>query len=144
MSDNSVTEQTSNVRFASAENGGRSVWAGAAFVVEALLLLAFLAGSIAVMMSIFAYAEERGLENHRITEAIILAENTAEEFNASPQTPPQINQTDELVAICTVTTAQTDVGTLYDATIVITDRETDEEVYTMKSVRYVSEGGQSG
>lgn len=134
----------SSVRFASAENGGRSVWAGAAFVVEALVLLAFLAGSIAILLSIFAYAEEQGQENHRITQAIVLASNTAEEFNATPEFPPQINQTDELIAICTVETKTNGIGTYYEATIVVTDKESGDEVYTLTSTRYVSGGGQIG
>ncbi|MCI8341303.1 MAG: hypothetical protein HFJ73_06920, partial [Eggerthellaceae bacterium] len=46
---------------------------GLAFVVEALLLLAFLAASVAVFMQLFGGASVRGAEAARLERAVVLA-----------------------------------------------------------------------
>ena len=63
----------------------RSVWPGAAFVVEALLLLVFLAGSLAVLMELNADADAAGQQSADLMEAMTLASNAAEEFAANPE-----------------------------------------------------------
>lgn len=62
----------------------RRVWPGAAFIVEALLLLVFLTGSLAVLMSLNADADRAGRESADLMDAIVLASNVAEEFSADP------------------------------------------------------------
>lgn len=63
----------------------RSVWPGAAFIVEALLLLVFLAGSLAVLMELNADADAAGQQSADLMEAMTLASNAAEEFAANPE-----------------------------------------------------------
>lgn len=62
----------------------RAIWPGAAFIVEALLLLVFLAGSLAVLMSIDANAEHLGDKSTDLVEALVMSSNAAEEFAADP------------------------------------------------------------
>ena len=64
----------------------RRPWHGAAFIVEALVLLVFLIASLAVIMQVIAGAHERSIEADRLSNAIILASNDAEAFaiNDSP------------------------------------------------------------
>lgn len=62
----------------------RAVWPGAAFIVEALLLLVFLAGSLAVLMDLNADAKQLGDESDKLLSAITVASNCAEEFAADP------------------------------------------------------------
>lgn len=62
----------------------RRVWPGAAFIVEALLLLVFLAGSLAVLMDLNADADAAGKQSADLMGALVLAANVAEEFAADP------------------------------------------------------------
>lgn len=62
----------------------RRVWPGAAFIVEALLLLVFLTGSLAVLMELNAAADAAGRKSADLMDAIVLASNAAEEFAADP------------------------------------------------------------
>lgn len=62
----------------------RRPWHGAAFIVEALVLLVFLIASLAVIMQVIAGAHERSIEADRLSNAIILASNDAEAFAADP------------------------------------------------------------
>ena len=60
----------------------RAVWPGAAFIVEALLLLVFLTGSLAVLMNLNAEADRIGRESADLMDGLVLASNVAEEFAA--------------------------------------------------------------
>lgn len=62
----------------------RAVWPGAAFIVEALLLLVFLTGSLAVLMNLNAEADRIGRESADLMDGLVLASNVAEEFAADP------------------------------------------------------------
>ena len=62
----------------------RAVWPGAAFIVEALLLLVFLTGSLAVLMNLNAEADRIGHESADLMDGLVLASNVAEEFAADP------------------------------------------------------------
>ena len=62
----------------------RQPWHGAAFIVEALVLLAFLMASLGVMASLMGAAHERGAAADRLSHAVILASNEAEAFAAEP------------------------------------------------------------
>ena len=68
-----------------ARRGTDTTWHGTAFVVEALVLLAFLAFALAVFMQLFGAAHVRGAEERQLTQAVLLASNAAEEFAATPQ-----------------------------------------------------------
>lgn len=63
----------------------RAVWPGAAFIVEALLLLVFLAGSLAILMNLNAAADTAGARSADLMGAMTLASNVAEEFAADPE-----------------------------------------------------------
>ncbi len=63
----------------------RAVWPGAAFIVEALLLVVFLTGSLAVLMSLNAAADANGRQSADLMNAIVMASNSAEQFAADPE-----------------------------------------------------------
>lgn len=126
------------------EASDRSVWPGAAFVMEALILLLFLATCLAVFMRLFADSNETGVENLRMEEAIVLATNEAERFAANPEgaaaDPGAVGGVaaaeGTLSVSCNVTPEATAAGTLYRAEIVVSDG--DGEVYRLVTARYVS------
>lgn len=62
----------------------RRPWHGAAFIVESLVLLAFLMAALAVVVQLMGAAHERSSEARHLSNAIVLASNAAEEFAADP------------------------------------------------------------
>lgn len=86
------------------------LWHGAAFLVEALVLLAFLAASLAVLFSLFASSRAEADRAARLSEAVAIAQNAAEGIAAADTFP-----TDAVPATQTVTGAQT--GTTYELAI---------------------------
>ncbi len=109
---------------------------GMAFLVEALVVLAFLMTSLAVFVQLFSSAQIKGLHSERLSRAVILATNTAEEFSAHPTTIEESTTEDGLTIVCDVDDEKRDAGTLYNATITVRDGE--EDVYTLHTARYVS------
>lgn len=113
----------------------RAVWPGAAFIVEALLLLVFLTGSLAVLMSLNADAENSGRESAQLMDALIMASNSAEQFAADPQavvgaqsmaadeTDTNVVYRDNLLLVREVATEPTAAGTLFHATINVWDQQ---------------------
>lgn len=126
----------------------RRVWPGAAFIVEALLLLVFLAGSLAVLMNLNAEADAAGTQSADLLGAMTLASNVAEEFAADPEALEaawDADPTDDrwlsqplgsiqsgeeaLVASCEFTVEETAAGTLHYLSLqvwkerVLTDRD---------------------
>ena len=114
----------------------RRVWPGAAFIVEALLLLVFLAGSLAVLMELNADADAAGQQCADLMDAIVLASNAAEEFAADPvafQEAWEADPTDDrwlsapldevesgsdmLVVTCTFRADEAEAGTLHRLTL---------------------------
>lgn len=110
----------------------RRVWPGAAFIVEALLLLVFLAGSLAVLMSLNADADRTGRESADLMGALVLASNAAEEFAADPvgfqeayeadsmadrwlsQPLDEVESGSDILTVeCAFRTEDTEVGTLH-------------------------------
>ncbi|WP_139650743.1 hypothetical protein [Raoultibacter phocaeensis] len=127
--------KSSSQRMQTAE-GRRSSWHGTAFIVEAMLLLAFLVGAIAVFMHLFADASAKGAENEDLSNAIVLAANSAERFASDPEGMAPETETDGFRVTCLVTPEETDGGTLYHADIAVLRGE--EEVYRLTTARYVS------
>ena len=137
----------------------RRPWHGAAFIVEALVLLVFLIASLAVIMQVIAGAHERSIEADRLSNAIILASNDAEAFAADPtsgntggeyvlvdgqlvQPEGPIDVLDKSVYDLTrIVEAQSQPGgTLYTAHIYVSCGG--EATYQIDTARYVSnEGG---
>lgn len=112
------------------------MWPGAAFIVEALLLLVFLTGSLAVLMNLNAEADRIGRESADLMDGLVLASNVAEKFAADPiafeeayEADPMAdrwlsqpaheaeNGSDLLSAECTFRTEDTDAGTMHYLTI---------------------------
>lgn len=148
---------------AALRDGGRASWHGTALLVEALVLLAFLVASLALFMQAFAQARGMGAEGSELAQAVAMASNLAEEFAADPATAPEPLERDGLTASCAIATVaaggadgtggQTGpdaddapsggssgdssgaAGTLYRATILVTDGDGDE-VYRLVTERY--------
>lgn len=146
-------------------DGGRASWHGTALLVEALVLLAFLVASLALFMQVFAQARGMGADGSQLAQAVAMASNLAEEFAADPATEPDPLERDGLTASCAVATVAADdvdgadgqtgpdaddapsggsssdssgaAGTLYRATILVTDGDGDE-VYRLVTERYAS------
>lgn len=122
------------------------IWSKTAFMVEALILLVVLIASMAVFTQLFARSWTRANDSDRLTNAVVVAQNAAEEFCSDPaavkngQTVGQgiaKNGTDEFKVNCTITETAKDAGTLYTANISVSD---DEGVaYQVTSSQYVSE-----
>lgn len=128
------------------------LWHGAAFLVEALVLLAFLAASLAVLFSLFASARTEADRAARLSEAVAIAQNAAEGIAAA-----DTFSADAVPATQVVTGAQTGstyelaielepratgAGTLWHATITVCDATASasadaEPLYTLETARYL-------
>lgn len=141
-----------------AKASDRRTWHGAAFIVEALVLLAFLMASLAVLVGLMGSAHERGSAADELSCATILAANDAEKFAADPAAPHDAerfasvdgslvklgdgNAEDgtpvyELVRIVTPRTQE--AGTLYEARILVSCDG--KPVYELSTSRYASNEG---
>lgn len=126
----------------------RAVWPGAAFVVEALILLVFLAACLAVFMQLFGDANETGRQNVRLERAVEAASNRAERFAADPlagmedsagagRLESTVGEGDDALTVtCDVTPEGLPAGVLYRAEIGVWDG--DELVYDLTTARYVA------
>lgn len=142
-------------RIRSLNERDRHSWHGAAFIVESLVLLAFLVASLAVTMQLMGAAHERGTEADSLSNAIVLASNDAEAFAANPASgdktarfasvdgelieAPDATSPDATLydLVRTVERNDQDAGTLYKAHItVVQDGKT---VYEVATSRYVSQ-----
>lgn len=153
---------------ASRRGTGRASWHGTALLVEALVLLAFLVASLALFMHVFAQARGMGAEGSQLAQAVAMASDLAEEFAADPAAEPEPLERDGLTASCAVATVAADdadgqtgpdaddapsdassgdssdaAGTLYRATILVTDGDGDE-VYRLVTERYASDDDTAG
>ena len=117
---------------------GRPLWSGTAFLVEALLLLVFLAASLAVFAQLFAAAAGKTAESDQLARAVAAADNVAEQFAANPHAVSTVNEIDE----------PRDGGVLHKATITVYERSTAEatgsvstgdSVFSVSTARYESE-----
>lgn len=114
----------------------RPGWHGRAFLVEALILLALIIGSLAVVMNVYVKAHDEGADGMHLTSAIQLAQNAAEEFAADPSGTSNLQlEQDELVANVQVESEQHAAGMLYYATIVVQD-SSGETLYSLDTARY--------
>ena len=114
--------------------------AGAAFIVEALLLLVFLAAAVAIFVRLFALSTTQAAEAEQLTRAVAAAQSAAERFAAAPDAPPMV-EIDGLRVQVSVTPEETPAGTLYHATITVfaageTADGTDTPLYTLETATY--------
>ncbi len=119
----------------------RPAWSGMAVVVEAMLMLVFLIGSLAILTQVFATASVRAREAHDLAAAVSVATSAAERFAADPEGAEGVTEAEGLSVDCQVTSDQTTRGTIYHATITVRSEHVSEPVYTLSTERYV-EGGQ--
>lgn len=106
----------------------RKRWAGAAFLVEAMLLLLFLVASMAIFTQLFAATAERANESRNLTDAVAIATSTAERFAANPADAACDEVKDGLRVICDVAPSKRDGGTIYYATISVYDAKKAGEI----------------
>ena len=117
----------------------RPGWASGAFIVESLLLLVFLIGSLAIFTQMFAVAAEQAAEGGTLSAAVAAAGNTAERFAADPTDIATEAHEGDLRIVSDVTSEARAGGMLYHATISVFDANGSEPVYTVTTSRYVSE-----
>lgn len=121
---------------------------GAAFLVESMLLLLFLAVAMAVFLQIFGQSMERSRSGEELSQAIAAATSTAERFDDDPAKAEGSNEVDGLNVVCDVDEEPQSHGTLYRATIRVyggTAQDAgaeSEPLYTVSTAKYVSEVGQ--
>lgn len=118
----------------------RSPQGGRSFLMEAVILFAVLAACLAVIFSVDAAARATGTQADQLSRAVNLAQGQAEAFAADPQAAPTDATDDGLTASCAVEGEPTADGTLYHATITVTD-QVGSTVYTLATSRYVGGGG---
>lgn len=111
----------------------RAVWPGAAFIVEALLLLVFLTGSLAVLMQLNADADHTRKESAALMDAIVLASNSAEQFASDPgvamqvqdgeAADPNLVNGEDLLLVREVEALPSQGGVLYRAVITVWEKD---------------------
>ncbi len=128
----------------------KASWHGKAFLVEALVLLVFLVASLSILVALFVQARTEADEGERLSQAVQLAQNAAEEFAADPVGSQGLAIEDGgLVATVQVGEEAHESGSLLNATVTVVDEEgggsieAGEEIYRLDTARYVPgfEGG---
>lgn len=114
---------------------------GTAFLVEGLVLLAFLVSAIAVFTVTFSKARAQDDEALVLTRATFLAQHAAEEFCACPEEAEGTHEENGLTVVVSTTSEEvaSGEGTLWRASIVVS--EGDMELYELDTARYVAGGG---
>ena len=114
-------------------------WTGFAIVVEAMVLLAFLAVSLAVVTQLFAASAVRAREGRELAAAVSCATNVAERFAAHPDEVAGTTREGDLVVVCDVEEDQRAAGTLYHATVTVFEDDVETPVYVLETARYVGQ-----
>ncbi len=118
---------------------GGSDGSSMAFLVEVLVLMLLLAGSLAVLVQIFSAAQITARKSEQLEMAVSLASEQAEAFAANPESVEAEATEGDLKASTQVTPQITSAGALYDAHISVSD-QTGAVVYELDTSRYVSGG----
>lgn len=92
-------------------------WPGAAFLVEAMLLLVFVMGSMAVFTQMFAAASQHANQSRELTDAVAATSAMAERFAADPASVPDRVAIGDAHVVCLVSEQQREGGILYKARI---------------------------
>ena len=127
-------------------NKRRSNWSSTAFLVESLVLLFFLIACLAVFTQMFAHSWQASSDASRLSAACVIAQNTAEEFEANPQTVQNgtfdVNDANgaSFCVSCTVESEAAAAGIMYTAHISVSDDT--GEVYSLEAQRYMEGGAQ--
>lgn len=127
-------------------SASRPSFSKTAFMVESMVLLIVLIACMAVFIQLFTRSLSAADSSSELTQAIIVAQNAAEEFSADPVAVTQgkpvgegvaANGSDGLTVTCKVCDTATDAGTLYTARITVSNDG--GKIYSLTSTRYVSE-----
>lgn len=117
-----------------------SSWHGMGFLIESMVLLAFVALAIAVFFRLFAYAKTTSTSNIALSQAVVYASNTAELFSSDPQSMEGYAKAEEgYYVTCNVTSENTESGTMYHANITVSNQETGEDIYSIATSKFDSE-----
>lgn len=116
---------------------------GRAFVIEALFLLVFMMGSLAVLTSLMVSSYERGAASDDLSRAVVLAANDAEAFAADPagetlgtaEGTGASGSEDGFQLARTVEQRAQEAGTLYEAHITVS--HDGDVIYELDTSRYV-------
>ena len=125
------------------EDESRSPWASIAFMVESILLLVFLAASLAVLTSVFSSSLSGSVESRTRDAAVIAASTVAERFAADPAGLEPETKLGDLRVASSVTSERRTGGTMYRADIAVYDASRaggEEPVYTLSTSSYRSAG----
>ena len=57
---------------------------GTSFIIESLLLLVFVTASVAIVVQLLGYGYSQGVAADKLTSAVMIASNEAEQFTADP------------------------------------------------------------
>ena len=119
----------------------RTSWSSVAFIVESILLLVFLAASLAILTKVFTASLNASVESRTTDAAAIAAGSIAEHFAADPARIDENTELGDLLIKCEVTPEKRKDGTLYHATISVYDKtgaHGNTPVYTLETARYES------
>ena len=117
----------------------KTSWTSVAFIVESILLLVFLVGSLAVLTQLFVTSLNQSVKSRTLDAATIAASTIAEHFAADPSDVADEVQLGDLKVTCQVSEEPHDNGTLYVAHIDVFDltgSSGDESVYSLETARY--------
>lgn len=120
--------------------GVQSRWSGAAFLIEAMLLLVFVMASLAVFVQMFAASTERANQSRDLTDAVAVVTTVAERFSADPANAQTDYWEGDLHVVCKVTPDTRAGGTLYSATISVYNvrSASTEPLYSVSTAKYES------
>lgn len=129
----------------------KKAWANTAFLIETLVLLVFLAGSIAIFALLFTQSIHTTDSANELSTAATIAQNAAEEFASDPTAVAAGEEVGQGVAKngsdtwgvnCEVSTTETDAGQLMTAHISVYDKKlgSGEPAYELTTSRYISSG----
>lgn len=122
---------------------GRPAWTGAAFIVESMLLLVFVAASLAVLVQLFVGSATQAQRGEDLSRAVAVAGSVAEQFAHAPEGFTGPGEVDGLRVRCDVVDEQQPHGVLYRAVVDVygpgAAQDGDEPIYSIETSRYVSE-----
>lgn len=115
-----------------------------ALIVEALLLTAVLAFSLAVLMSAFSRAALLSASASDLTRASAVAQSVAERFAADPASVAETAwEQDGLLVTCATEATEQDAGTFWTAAISVSDGGA-EPLVTLSTARFVKAADGAG
>ena len=129
----------SRAAFSRSARLAKTSWTSVAFIVESILLLVFLVGSLAVLTQLFVTSLNQSVKSRTLDAATIAASTIAEHFAADPSDVADEVQLGDLKVTCQVSEELHDNGTLYVAHIDVFDltgSSGDESVYSLETARY--------